>query len=227
MTAQSRKIVESIQGPADFQRTFGVSRETIERLKIYEALLRKWQPTINLVAPSTMESIWHRHFADSAQILRLVPLIRPIRWLDLGAGAGFPGLVSAVLLCDQTASRVILVESDSRKAAFLREVVRETGIAASVTVDIAVSRIETLANQARIGAVDVISARALAPLPKLLRLALPFFQSETTGLFLKGREVGAEVAAAQQVFEFDAELQSSLTDLDAGIVVIRNLVGRS
>jgi 16S rRNA (guanine527-N7)-methyltransferase len=227
VTESRRQIVESIQGPADFQKAFGVSRETVDRLSAYEILLRKWQPTINLVAPSTVEHIWHRHFADSAQILALAPVMRHLCWLDLGSGAGFPGLVIAILLAEKGGSQVTLIESDTRKAAFLREVLREMKFEGSVTVDITVARIESAANQARVGAVAVVSARALAPLPKLLGLVFPFFRPETTGLFLKGRGVEAEVEAAKQNFAFDAQLQPSLTDAEAKIVVLRGLVGRS
>src|SRR6476469_8687725 len=140
MSAEIRQI--SI--PADFAAAFDVSRETLDRLAIYEALLRQWQKAINLVAPSTLDAVWHRHFGDSAQIVRLAPHARS--WTDLGSGAGFPGLVVAILLADReqqsspsprgggepayvkSAPGITLIESDSRKCAFLREVARKTGI---------------------------------------------------------------------------------------------------
>ena len=212
------KSAALIATPDDFARTFSVSRETVERLETYAALLRLWQKTINLVAPSTLDDIWHRHFADSAQLLALAPPAAE-RWLDLGSGAGFPGLVLAILLADRGSSRVTLIESDTRKAAFLAEVARKTGVA----VDIRGSRIEKSATQAKLGPVDVVTARALAPLPRLLDISAPFFSGPTMGLFLKGREAEAEVEAARKLWDFEPELTPSLTDASGRIVVIRAL----
>lgn len=214
---------ESIQGPAAFASAFDVSRETIERLEVYEGLLTKWQTTINLVAPKTLGEVWHRHFADSAQILEYAPARRPLDWVDLGAGAGFPGLVVGILLAEAPGSRLQLIESDGRKAAFLREVVRATGIGTFVAVDIVAGRIESAANQARVGAVDVVSARALAPLPKLLSLAMGHMGSETLGLFLKGRELASEVTEAQRHFEFDYAVLPSRTDASGQILTVRHV----
>lgn len=207
-----------IDSPADFARVFGVSRETTEKLSAYETLLRQWQKTINLVAPSTLADIWHRHFADSAQLLALAPP-EARNWLDLGSGAGFPGLVLGILLADREGAKMTLVESDTRKAAFLREVARRTGAA----VDIQPERIEKVATQTKLGGVDVITARALAPLPRLLELAAPAFSAHTTGLFLKGREAETEVDAARERWAFESALQPSLTDAGARIVVVRAL----
>lgn len=214
----------TIIGPAQFAQHFAVSRETLERLGTYADLLKRWQRTINLVAPSTLGEVWHRHFADSAQLLGLVPqATRGI--LDLGSGAGFPGLVLAILLADPDAAvpaaraRVRLVESDQRKAAFLREVARATGIA----VDIISARIESIPTQAIVESTDVITSRALAPLPRLLELSFPFLSAHTTGLFLKGRDVAAEVQQARQRWVFDLELVESLTEADARVAVIRSL----
>mgnify|MGYP001172765088 CR=1 FL=1 len=215
-----------IDGPAAFARVFGVSRETVARLETYEALLRTWQRTINLVAPSTLDSVWQRHFADSAQLFGLIAPPpsngRPIpkTWLDLGSGGGFPGLVLAILLAErEPAARMSLVESDTRKAAFLGEVARKTGL----TVEIRAERSEKFATQAKSHIKDVITARALAPLPKLLGLALPYFSPQTVALFPKGREVESEVREAEQAFRFDAALAPSLTDAGARIVIVRNL----
>jgi 16S rRNA (guanine527-N7)-methyltransferase len=208
----------AISSAEDFARAFGVSRETIDKLLAYEALLRQWQKTINLVAPSTLDAIWSRHFADSAQLLALAPPDAK-RWLDLGSGAGFPGLVLAVMLAGREGAKVSLIESDSRKAAFLSEVARRTG----APVDIRPERIEKAATQSSLGPVDVITARALAPLPRLLELAAPAFSAHTLGLFLKGREAEAEVDAARERWAFDAALQPSLSDASGRIVVIRAL----
>ena len=119
-------VLASIKDADDFARRFDVSRETIDKLLAYEALLRQWQKTINLVAPSTLDSIWSRHFADSAQLLAIAAPDAK-RWIDLGSGAGFPGLVLAIMLAGRDGAKVTLVESDTRKAAFLGEVARRTG----------------------------------------------------------------------------------------------------
>jgi 16S rRNA (guanine527-N7)-methyltransferase len=211
------------------------------RLATYGTLLRQWQKAVNLVAPSTLDEIWHRHFADSAQLLPLAPAART--WVDLGSGAGFPGLVIAILLADRPTTptpdpspqgrggppppRVTLIESNARKCAFLREVVRQTGVGARVSVDILSTRIETAATQASLPAPDVVSARALAPLDKLLGLAAALFTPVTVGLFLKGRDVAAELEAAKKAWNFNAELVPSRTDRDGRIVVVRNLEPKS
>lgn len=208
-----------------FVRAFSVSRETIEKLETYAALLKQWQKAVQLVAPSTLDAVWPRHFADSAQVLALAPHSART-WLDLGSGAGFPGLVIALLSRDAASPvpdlRVTLVESDTRKAAFLREVARRTGCA----VDIVGTRIESRSTRDKVGTVDVISARALAPLPDLLRLAAPFWQTGTVGLFLKGREVEKEVEAARLSWTFELELIASATDPAGRIARVRNLYAR-
>ena len=152
--------MQTIKGPDDFARVFPVSRETLAKLELYADLLRHWQKTINLVAPSTLPDIWQRHIADSAQLIPLAPP-EAHKCLDLGSGAGFPGLVMAIMLTDRgqnsglTPPHYTLLESDTRKAAFLREVVRQTGLrraeadlTAQAGVDIVVARIE-IANNSR------------------------------------------------------------------------------
>lgn len=207
-----------IATPEEFACRFDVSRETIEKLLAYEALLRQWQKTINLVAPSTLDTIWHRHFADSAQLYALAPGDAK-RWLDLGSGAGFPGLVLGIMLAGREGARLTLVESDTRKAAFLREVARRTG----APVDIQPERIEKVATQSKLGVVDVITARALAPLPRLLELCAPAFSANTVGLFPKGRDAESELDVAQERWAFESSLHPSLTDAGGRIVVIRAL----
>jgi 16S rRNA (guanine527-N7)-methyltransferase len=207
-----------IRGEEDFANAFCVSRETLIKLKTYAALLNEWQRTINLVAPNTLSEIWHRHFADSAQLLALTPE-GSRRWLDLGSGAGFPGLVLAILLTEKGSGSVTLVESDSRKAAFLREVARSCG----VSVDILCGRIESASTHFKVGKSDVVTARALAPLNRLLGLAMPFFSRNSIGVFLKGREVEREIEDARQEWRFDLDLIPSRTDPSGRIAVIRNL----
>ncbi len=211
-----------IRGPNDFEKAFSVSRETLDRLKIYESLLQRWQKTINLVAPSTLDQIWGRHFADSAQILALAPPELKT-WVDLGTGAGFPGLVVATLLAPKAQTKVTLVESDSRKAAFLREAAREM----AVPVDILPLRIEAAATRVSLRRAGVISARALAPLPRLLALARPFCSTQTVCLFLKGREANRELQAAESEWIFESELVPSLTDPEGRVVIVRNLQPRA
>jgi 16S rRNA (guanine527-N7)-methyltransferase len=206
-----------IKAPEDFAEAFKVPRETIHRLERYAALLAHWQKSTNLVAPSTLPGLWRRHFADSAQIRGLAPEAR--LWLDLGSGAGFPGLVVAILQTGQPGFRMHLVESDKKKCAFLAEVARET----KAPVDIHAMRIEELGESAHRLRPDVVSARALAPLPRLLELAAPFFAPRTRGLFLKGREAESEIEAANMTWDFAASLHSSLTSANSHIVEVRAL----
>ena len=217
--------IKPIDGPEAFARQFNVSRETIDKLVTYATLLKQWQKTINLVAPGTVDSLWHRHIADSAQLAALAPA-NARAWLDLGSGAGFPGLVLAILMQDRQGLKMTLVESDTRKAAFLREVVRHTGLGtggAACVVDICHARIETGSTHVRVGTVDVITARALAPLPKLLGLCQPFFGPATIALLLKGRDTDLEVKEACAAWRFETSLVQSLTDAEAKVAVISKL----
>ena len=204
-----------ISGPEDFARAFNVSRETIDKLGVYVSLLGQWQPRINLVANATLPDVWHRHVADSAQLVALAPA-QPRAWLDLGSGGGFPGLVVAIML-HGAGTRITLVESDRRKAAFLAEVARQTG----TPVEIQTARIEQTATQGMLEAVDVVSARALAPLVRLISLSLPFFGGDTVGIFPKGRGAESEIADARAAWAFDVETVPSLTDEAARVVLIR------
>ncbi len=214
--------LQPIDGPIAFQRVFGVSRETVDKLATYESLLKQWQKAVQLVAPSTLGGIWDRHFADSAQVLPLAPP-EAQSWVDLGSGGGFPGLVVAILAAGMrdraTPLRMTLIESDTRKAAFLREVARQTG----VTVDILGTRIESRSTRDKVGRVEVVSARALAPLTDLLALAQPFWLPATVGLFMKGRDVERDVESARLAWSFDAVLTQSQTDPAGRIVCVRSL----
>jgi 16S rRNA (guanine527-N7)-methyltransferase len=208
---------ERIDGPEAFRAAFGVSRETLERLETYADMLKRWQKTINLVAPKTLDDVWHRHFADSAQLWSLRPPAART-WLDVGSGAGFPGLVLAILGAG-TGSRHILVESDNRKAAFLREVARETG----TPVDIMCMRLESPETRAKVPVVDCVTARALAPLPRLAELVAPYFAPGTLGLFLKGREIAAEIEKAARTWQMAFELKPSVTDKDGQVLLLKAL----
>jgi 16S rRNA (guanine527-N7)-methyltransferase len=188
-----------------------VSRETEADLDAFVALLLKWQGTTNLVAGSTVSEIWTRHILDSAQLLPLLGDARRI--VDLGSGAGFPGLVLALLTKDR--AEVHLVESNGRKASFLREVIRAVHAPAHVHQE----RIETLAP--RFGAVDMVTARALAPLTELLALSHPFLQRQAVGLFLKGRGAEQELTDSRKSWRIDADLIPSVTDPSARIIMVR------
>lgn len=188
-----------------------VSRETNDRLARYADLLRKWNPSINLVSKSSIPTLWTRHIVDSAQVFNLVDR-RFNHWADLGAGGGFPGLVIAILAMERdTPYRVTLVESDARKCTFLRTVIRETGVRADVLND----RIE---NIPPLGA-DVLTARALADLPTLLAFAERHMTSEGTAVFPKGARWQKEVEAAQSKWRFDFRFAKSETE--AGPVILR------
>jgi 16S rRNA (guanine527-N7)-methyltransferase len=184
-----------------------VSRETATRLEAYVALLRKWQPAENLVSPKTLPEIWKRHVADSAQLVKLFPEAR--RWLDLGSGAGFPGLVIAIV----GGVHVDLVESNRRKCAFLRAAIRETGATATVHE----GRIEeVLANWS--APVDRITARALAPLGDLLALAEPAMTKGVPAAFMKGQEAEREIAEARRQWNFTVGRHPSITG-EGGVIL--------
>ncbi|HLY45924.1 MAG TPA: 16S rRNA (guanine(527)-N(7))-methyltransferase RsmG [Stellaceae bacterium] len=197
---------------AGFAAASGVSRETLARLEAYRALLAEWSRRINLVAGSTLDDVWRRHFLDSAQLLPLVP--RGAQSLiDLGSGAGFPGLVLAIL----GVAQVELVEADARKCAFLREAAR----VAQAPVRIHNSRIESLPPRP----FDVVTARGCAPLDRLLVLAQPFVAPGTRCLFPKGEQAGQELAAAQQHWKFDVTSQQSRSD-PRGVILCLSGVAR-
>ena len=206
----------SIESQDQFAEAFKVPRETIHRLYRYAELLTHWQKSTNLVAPSTLATLWPRHFADSAQLLNLAPEAR--LWLDLGSGAGFPGMVVAIL-ASQPDFRVYLIESNAKKCAFLAEVARAT----KAPVDIHAMRIEDFARRTDTLKPDVVSARALAPLPRLLGFAAPFFGADTRGLFLKGRDAQDEVEAARAEWDATYRLHPSLTSSDGQIVEVTGL----
>ncbi|MCA0273949.1 MAG: 16S rRNA (guanine(527)-N(7))-methyltransferase RsmG [Proteobacteria bacterium] len=189
-----------------------VSRETFERLEVYEALLAKWNPAINLVAKGTLGEAWSRHFIDSAQVLSLAPPEARI-WLDVGSGGGFPGMVVAIIAAELRPDlSITLVDSDLRKSAFLGEVARNTGVAVTINA----VRAEELppANA------DVMTARAFAPLTTLLSLASRHLNPQGRGIFLKGARHEAEVSDALESFRFDLQKVPSQTDPQAVILSV-------
>jgi 16S rRNA (guanine527-N7)-methyltransferase len=191
-----------------------VSRETAARLDRYVRLLLDWQSRMNLIAASTVPVLWTRHIADSLQLLAIAPQAR--HWADLGSGAGFPGVPIACALADQSRAEVHLIESNKKKAAFLREAVRVTGAPAIVHAE----RVADFAKAFR-GDLDAVTARALAPLPELLSIAYPLLKSGTQGLFPKGQDVDVELTEATKCWTIQASFVPSRTDPKSRIVMIR------
>lgn len=185
-----------------------------ERLALFEALVQKWNPAINIVARSALTELWSRHILDSVQIFRF----RPAEglWLDLGSGGGFPGIVLAILAKQLSPEvRFRLVESDQRKSVFLRECCRQLGLSA----DILTERIENLEAQNA----SVVSARALAPLSVLCEYAFRHMVPSGVAVFLKGQQSEAEITEAGRFWKFDLERHASVTSKDASILMIRGL----
>ncbi|MDL2399771.1 16S rRNA (guanine(527)-N(7))-methyltransferase RsmG [Rhizobium mayense] len=193
-----------------------VSRETQGRLQHFAELFQKWANTINLVAPSTISDLWQRHIADSAQIFQLHP--KPARWVDLGSGGGFPGVITAILLAEQADGHVDLVESNQKKAAFLRVCLRECEARGAVHA----IRIEEAPKV--IGHCEVISARALAELDVLLDYAAPWAErNENIRLLLhKGRDYEREVQNARGRWEFDLVKHNSVVERDSVILELNH-----
>lgn len=194
-----------------------VSRETQERLQHFAQLFQKWAKTINLVAPSTIDDLWRRHIADSAQIFQLHPATD--HWVDLGSGGGFPGVITAILLAEKGAGHVDLVESNQKKAAFLRVCLRECaarGAVHAIRIEEAPSAIRNC---------DVISARALAELEMLLDYAAPWLdRNENLRLFLhKGRDYERELQKARGRWEFDLVKHQSVVERDSVILELSRL----
>ena len=191
-----------------------VSRETMDRLTRYHELLLKWNAKINLISRSSISDIWDRHIWDSAQIVAVSPFASA--WLDIGSGGGFPGLVVAIYAKENNpAQHVSLVESDQRKAAFLRTVVRELGLNATVLSE----RVESLAPMNA----DVLSARALADLDQLLRYANRHLAKDGTALFLKGENWQNEVEIARDSWSFKLEAHRSKTSPTAALLEIKEI----
>ncbi len=188
-----------------------VSRETEARLDRYVALLLEWQAKTNLVAPSTLPHLWTRHISDSLQLLDLAPTART--WADLGSGGGFPGVVLACALAETPGAMVHLVERIAKKAAFLREAIRVTGAVGTVHPADIGDTVERFA-----GAIDCVTARALAPLHELIGFAEPLVKRGAKALFLKGQDVEAELTEATKYWKIEPKLHSSRTGGNGWIV---------
>lgn len=196
-------------------RGVDVSRETLERLADFETLIRKWNPAINLISKKSVDDFWNRHIVDSAQIFPHIP-ISADRCLDIGSGAGLPGIVLALLSAELSPKRkFVFVEVDQRKATFLREVVRTLGISAGIES----CRVETL----RPFEADLLTARALAPLSKLLPFAQRHLSKTGVCLFPKGENYLLELDEAKKLFDFEYEVIQSLTDSKAKILKVHGI----
>ncbi|MCJ2012832.1 16S rRNA (guanine(527)-N(7))-methyltransferase RsmG [Methylobacterium sp. J-076] len=198
----------------DVLAAYDVSRETTQALDAYVAQLTRWQQVKNLVGPSTLSEVWSRHVADALQLLALAPDART--WIDLGSGAGIPGMILAIA-GKERGIRVTLVESNTRKCAFLTEAARITGAPATVRN----ARIEAVIGDA--AGTDIVCARALAALDQLLDWSAPLLKSGTIGLFPKGRDVQAELTQAAARWTVSYDLVPSRTDPDARIVRVTAL----
>lgn len=191
-----------------------VSRETEQRLRDFVLLLEKWNAAINLISRSTMGQVWSRHILDSAQIFSYASSAN--RWVDLGSGGGFPGIVVAILAVEFAPNmKIILVEADQRKAAFLRQVGQTLGLSINVIAD----RIELIASLTA----DVVSARALAPLPQLCVFAKTHLAPDGAAIFLKGKSCDAEIADARKDWNFSLESHASITDPSAVVLVLKEI----
>ena len=195
-----------------FALATGATASQTADLERFRGLLSEWNEQMNLVGPSALEAFWGRHAYDSAQLLALAP--HAVTWADLGAGAGFPGLVLAILLKGRGDAHVHLVESMAKRCRFLQAVIDVLGLPATVHN----ARAESLSLS-----VDIVTARACAPTVRLLEFAWPYLAKGATGLFLKGQDVGAELAEATRYWDFRAELLPSLSDPSGRILRVKGL----
>ena len=203
--------------PKEFQAAVQISDEALERFVLYANLLRRWQKKINLIGPATISNLWSRHFLDSTQLFPLIPPDAKTL-IDIGSGAGFPGLVLAMLLEDQDRPIINLVEAKHRKAQFLVEASRITGARAIIHS----RRIESLHELKA----DVITARACAPLKKLFGYAHPVLVSRGTCLFLKGQNFQEELTESEKTWKMKVMMTRSLTNDSGVILTVKNLFRR-
>ena len=200
-------------GPEDVLSLTDVSRETLERISIVVNVLDRWRETYNLIGPSERDHLWRRHILDSLQVWSLRQS-DDARWIDLGSGAGFPGLITACAAAGGS-GHVSLVESAGKKAGFLRRAARE----ADLPVTVFAERIERVSRETY----DHVTSRALASLPRLLEYASSFFAKGGTCIFLKGKGVDAEIEDARRAWSFDFDLKQSLSDPEGRVLIIRDL----
>ncbi len=199
-----------------------VSRETRNALETYRQLLEHWQAHTNLVAPGTLSDFWTRHVEDSLQLLDLAPTAR--HWLDLGSGAGFPGMVIAIAQMRRQGCQHVLVEANARKCAFLREVARATGAKAEIIND----RIESAAKRLlAAGVPEIVTARALAPMPRLIGLLAPFLGAGAAAFIHKGRDWRGEIEECDGLESVDLVVHASRVEAGSVILEIRSPIRSS
>ncbi len=211
-------MTEAVFGPDEFQRAANVSRETLDRLKLFVAVLEEWNAGHNLVSAASFQHVWQRHIWDSAQLFDFVPGGAK-SLVDLGSGAGFPGLILALLLRERAGFRTVLYEATRKKTDFLAAAAERLG----VPVDIRNTRIEA----ARPEPFDLVTARACAPLPRLLFYAQAFQGPCTVNLFLKGRSVGAELTDAHKIWKMQVQERPSRSDPSGVILVVEQLQAKA
>ncbi|MEM8650875.1 MAG: 16S rRNA (guanine(527)-N(7))-methyltransferase RsmG [Pseudomonadota bacterium] len=199
----------------DLCEIYPVSRETFQKLEIYVDQLKKWQKKTNLIANSTVDDIWHRHVADSLQSVAIRPEAR--KWVDIGSGGGFPGLVIAACMSEHANSSVTLVESNSKKTAFLRQASRQMGANAKVIT----ARIEDAVGD--VVSPEIVTARALSSLSNLLELSSHWLMNGATALFHKGREYEQEIRETDGLWTFDLVNHESRISADSVVLEISNL----
>ncbi|MEO0428040.1 MAG: 16S rRNA (guanine(527)-N(7))-methyltransferase RsmG [Pseudomonadota bacterium] len=207
-----------MKGREAVSEVLGVSRETLGLLDAYVDLLRHWNARINLVSKGSLDQVWERHILDSAQLFRLSEDRRGV-WIDLGSGAGLPGIVVAIMATADRRFQVRLIESDLRKSVFLQRVIDDLALPATIDA-VRIEAVEPMT-------ATVISARALAPLPRLLHLAAPFAADGTLCLFPKGRTVEDELTEARATWHIDCKREQSLSNKDGTILAIRSFQARA
>lgn len=212
MSVAARPEHVQVSDAAGFARVSGATPGQVTDLERFLEILTAWNETMNLVGPKSLPEFWNRHAWDSAQLLKIAPDTRT--WADLGAGAGFPGVVLAIFGKGREAFHVHLVESMAKRCRFLSAVVGELELPATVHN----ARAESLTLT-----VDSVTARACAPLHRLLGYARPYLQKGATGLFLKGQDVASDLEEATRYWEFDADVIPSLSDERGRIVRVRRL----
>ncbi len=197
------------------QSFYPVSRETFQKLELYVERLKEWQVKTNLIAPSTIDEIWERHIADSLQCTALKPDAKT--WVDIGSGGGLPGLVINAVMIQKRGFQLSMIESNLKKCAFLRQVNRQMEGSAKVYAE----RIESVSKQ--IDVPEIVTARALAALPKLLELSSPWLEKGSVGLFHKGREFRSELEECNGLWQFDLIEHQSKVAEDSVLLEISNL----
>ena len=206
------EAVSAVRDAAEFQALTGASDAQMADLERFRAMLEAGNAVMNLVGPATLPDFWNRHAWDSAQLLPLAPAART--WADLGAGAGFPGLILAILLKETPGATVHLVESMAKRCRFLAQVTAELALPAEIHN----VRAEDLSLP-----VDIVTARACAPMTRLFGFARPYFKRGARGLFLKGQDVVSELNEAAKSWTFEAELIPSRSDARGRIVDVESL----